>query len=614
MFKIIPVLTVDLIFIILLFRITRKKDLLISYSGGRQWLTWLSISLIAFIIESSSVFYAPAEVFQRIGYHSYFFILLAFLFYHYLTSRFVEISEIMETNNIKDGGVYAFVDFIAGPNLSFLIVASLLVTYMLTASISAVSAMENNNLLFQIDGLYKVLIPLILIWFITLVNILGIKLLPRIVFIIFLSFLFLLLNMVLLGIISMDKMEFLFENFSFSITNFVEKDIVTTFGFIFFGLSMMAIAFNGLESVLSNFRFVRNWKEIGKSYIFLFFIGFLIPILFWSLLPQNYIIARTSGNMIPFYFMKIGGKIFGSIIGILAAAVLIIVINYSFNSFNDLLEKVAKKFNFSWFLKSNYHKSYFRIHLISGVSCSLIIILANANQFYLSELLALAILSNLTIIMTCLMVYRYFRGTEQISLFNTSRFGTAIFFVVLIGCMMYLILDKIIVSGIWILFVSLLFIIGSKFVKKHPADLKARKKYDNPMELIFYLSEIKGDVCNVFFVRAKDKLILSKTNDSVFINFYYLNEDLLPKIAPNHFRFQVIGPRLFSNILAIIELIKYEIPNIKLKIHFGWPLSSWLDRISIGVMLFSIMKLPKDYPNDEFVIEYNTGQSIISMS
>jgi len=39
-------------------------------------------------------------------------------------------------------------------------------------------------------------------------------------------------------------------------------------------------------------------------------------------------------------------------------------------------------------------------------------------------------------------------------------------------------------------------------------------------------------------------------------------------------------------------------------IHFGWPLSSWLDRLSIGVMVFNIMRLPKQFPLFRFEINY----------
>jgi hypothetical protein len=39
-------------------------------------------------------------------------------------------------------------------------------------------------------------------------------------------------------------------------------------------------------------------------------------------------------------------------------------------------------------------------------------------------------------------------------------------------------------------------------------------------------------------------------------------------------------------------------------VHFGWPLSSWLDRLSIGVMVFNLMRLPRRFPQFAFDITY----------
>jgi hypothetical protein len=53
-----------------------------------------------------------------------------------------------------------------------------------------------------------------------------------------------------------------------------------------------------------------------------------------------------------------------------------------------------------------------------------------------------------------------------------------------------------------------------------------------------------------------------------------------------------------------MQTLKYEFPDKKFVIHFGWPTSSWIDRVSVGVMVFSIMRLPKLFPEYDFVIEY----------
>ncbi|MCK9363703.1 MAG: hypothetical protein M0P74_08925 [Syntrophales bacterium] len=39
-------------------------------------------------------------------------------------------------------------------------------------------------------------------------------------------------------------------------------------------------------------------------------------------------------------------------------------------------------------------------------------------------------------------------------------------------------------------------------------------------------------------------------------------------------------------------------------IVLGWPMSSWIERLSIGVMIYNLMKLPRLFPKYDFDIEY----------
>ena len=47
----------------------RKKNLLTAFSGGRWWLTWLSIAVITLMDELTSIFYAPSEAWRFHGEH-----------------------------------------------------------------------------------------------------------------------------------------------------------------------------------------------------------------------------------------------------------------------------------------------------------------------------------------------------------------------------------------------------------------------------------------------------------------------------------------------------------------------------------------------------------------
>jgi hypothetical protein len=81
----------------------------------------------------------------------------------------------------------------------------------------------------------------------------------------------------------------------------------------------------------------------------------------------------------------------------------------------------------------------------------------------------------------------------------------------------------------------------------------------------------------------------------------------LPKIAPNHFRFPLTKINLFHRIVAILRVVEYEMGDRQIVVHFGWPMSSWLDRMSIGVMVYNLMKLPRLFPQFDFEIHYAKG-------
>src|SRR5512134_469124 len=113
------------------FWLFRKKDLLSYFSGGRWWLTWVSIGVITLMDELTSIFYAPSEAFRFIGSYAIAFIAITSLFMRFLSTRMVEIAEILEHHKIKGGGVYSFSYLVLGPTVSFVAVASILVVYLL---------------------------------------------------------------------------------------------------------------------------------------------------------------------------------------------------------------------------------------------------------------------------------------------------------------------------------------------------------------------------------------------------------------------------------------------------------------------------------------------------
>lgn len=214
-------IAINLLLIIVFAYLIRKKNLLSYFDSGRWWITWFAVSIITLMDELTSIYYAPFEAYRFIGIKAIIYIALTSLFIRFLSTRMVEIAEILEVHNIKGGGVYSFSYLVLGPVVSFIAVASILVVYILTASISTVSAVENGLAFVSIPSHIKFLLKILVVWFIAGLNILGIRENARFTFAIFIFASFVLLNLIAGGFLnfgdsSMRKVEELFL-FSFLI-------------------------------------------------------------------------------------------------------------------------------------------------------------------------------------------------------------------------------------------------------------------------------------------------------------------------------------------------------------------------------------------------------------
>src|SRR4030042_6784614 len=202
-------LTVNLVVVIVFLLLFRKKALLTYFQGGKVWLTWLAVAIITLMDELTSVFYAPAEAFRFIGPSAIVFIAFTAFFIHYMTTRLVEIAAILENHGIFGGGVYSLSYLVLGPTVSFVAVASIMVDYILTACISAVSAVENATSFFAMAHSSKMTLVLLIIWAIAGLNILGIRENARFTFSIFIFAAFIFFNLISSGILAFDSDSFI---------------------------------------------------------------------------------------------------------------------------------------------------------------------------------------------------------------------------------------------------------------------------------------------------------------------------------------------------------------------------------------------------------------------
>ncbi len=612
--KYFTLLIVNIAVIYIFIRLFRKKNTLSYFSGGKWWLTWLSIAVITLMDELTSIFYAPSEAFRFIGTHAIFFIAFTSILMRFLSTRMVEIAEILEFNGIKGGGVYSFSYFVLGPTVSFIAVASIMVDYILTACISTVSAISNGMSFINMPQGSIFMLQIAVIWSIALLNIIGIKENAKFTFGVFFIASIVFSNLITSGIFHVDMGNITAITGSVKSVgkSVADAGIFKGYGLIVVSIASCVLAYSGIESVVQTAGLVKSWKDIKKAYIFLALtVGIATPLITALVLSSNKInFAEHEGDLITHYATIINGIPFGLVVGFLASITLIMAVNTAYVASSELMERIAHRYNFEWLIKVNRRQSLYRIHICNAILYTTIILITSGSQKILADMYAVGLLASFCINMFSLIIYRYFKGTKDIHTYNTSRTGTAILFVILLSCFIYLASHKPYGTMIWAFATVSILIAGLRIAKKHAPEIKHIEQTDTPMELIFYMAEKDTNEYHLYFIRPQEDLLQEKDTTKAFISFFSPRIGIPKKIAENHFRFTLErAGNLYSEILSILYTIKYEFPDKKIVVHFGWPMSSWIDRASIGVMIFSIMKLPSLFPEYNFIIEYEGGKS-----
>ncbi|MDD8018181.1 MAG: APC family permease [Bacteroidota bacterium] len=583
-----------------------KKELLAYFSGGKWWLTWLAIGIITLMDELTSIFYAPSEAFRFIGGHAIAFLILTSVLIRFLSLRMIEIAEILEVNGIRGGGVYSFSYLVLGPTVSFIAVASIIVDYVLTASLSTVSAVENGMAFIPMSGFGKFLFDVGIIWFIAGLNILGIKENAKFTYGIFVVAAIILVNLVFAGIYHADVHSWNTIGYSF-------KDVGATmyeggwfngYFFVVVGVSSCILAYSGIESVVQTASLVKSWKEIRKAYTFLALtVGIFTPVLAAIVLSSKINISGHETDLITHFAHMVGGIPFGYIVGVLASVLLMMAVNTAYVASSELMERVAHHYGFHWIIKTNKSQSLYRIHIGNAIFYTIIIYITGGSQTILAEMYAIGLLASFAINMGSLLIYRYSKGTKESLEYNTSRIGTLILFLILFSCFLYLGYHKPYGTLMWSSVTLIFLFVGLKYAEKRAPEHKEIKQTDTPLQMIFYLEESGEENVHIYFRRPKEDAQAAVDPSSVYVSLYHPRQGIPPKLAENHFRFVYQGQTLFQGITEILYTLDYELAHKNITVHFGWPTSSWLDRLSTGVKTFSIMHLPKRLPRLNFVVE-----------
>ncbi|HTX17876.1 MAG TPA: amino acid permease [Bacteroidota bacterium] len=584
-----------------------RKNLLAYFSSGRWWLTWLSVAIITLMDELTSIFYAPSEAFRFIAYHAIVYLAVTSILMRILSTRMVEIAEILELHGIRGGGVYSFSYLVLGPTMSFIAVASILVDYVLTASISTVSAIENGMAFFPMSATGKFALELGVIWFVAGLNILGIKENAKFTFGIFVVAALVLINLLSAGVLHADahSMSQIGHAFAGAARRFDEGSWFDTYFIIIVSISSCILAYSGIESVVQTAGLVKSWHDIRRAYIFLgLTIGIFTPLLSMFVLSSRIDVAAHETDLITQFARMVGGIPFGYIVGLLASVLLMMAVNTAYVASSELMERVAHRYGFAWIIRTNKRQSLYRIHLMSALFFSFIVFVTSGSQKTLAEMYAVGLLASFTINMGSLLIYRYFQGTKAVRGYYTSRLGTFVLFIILLSCFLYLAYEKPYGTLTWGTVTIVFLFIGLRVARHRAPEIKQIQQTDVPMNMIFSIAESDAENVHIYFRRPQEASADDQTATAVYVSFYSPRQGIPEKLAANHYRFANHGQTLYDGMVEILYALSYELPDRKFTIHFGWPLSSWVDRMAIGVMVFSIMRLPKVFPNFNFVIEY----------
>jgi hypothetical protein len=130
------------------------------------------------------------------------------------------------------------------------------------------------------------------------------------------------------------------------------------------------------------------------------------------------------------------------------------------------------------------------------------------------------------------------------------------------------------------------------------------------MDMVLYLAESEAPDIHLILRRPREESLGQHRGNEAYITFYSPRLGIPPRLGPNHFRFPLRRTGLYQRILALLKVMDYEFPDREVTVHFGWPMSSWLDRLAIGVMIFNLMRLPRLFPHFGFDLRYDRKMSI----
>ena len=94
---------------------------------------------------------------------------------------------------------------------------------------------------------------------------------------------------------------------------------------------------------------------------------------------------------------------------------------------------------------------------------------------------------------------------------------------------------------------------------------------DSQMDLVLFLAESDDPELHVIFRRPQEAALSQVTTNEAYISFYTPRMGAPPKLAPHHFRFPHSRAGLFHDMVGLLRVLAYELPDRKITVQFGWP-------------------------------------------
>jgi len=369
------------------------------------------------------------------------------------------------------------------------------------------------------------------------------------------------------------------------------------------GIASCILAYSGIESVIQTAGLCQNWRDISKAYWFLALtVGIVTPLISALALSAPIKFADHEGDLITHWATVVGNVPFGVVVGLVGSVILVMAVNTAYVASSELLERVAHRYRFDWLVATNRRASLYRIHCLNATLYTSIILLTEGSQAILAEMYAVSLLASFCINIGCLLIYRYFQGTKEIREYHTSRTGTLVLEAILVACFVYLAAHRPYGTALWAGVVGVLLTTAIPFSRRYGPEAAEVRRSDYPMEMLLALGETDGRL-DVYFRRPGEIDIVQASPTSAFITLFSSRQPIPDRVAPNHYRFPIQGGSVYRSITAILALLQEELDGREVHVHFGWPTSSWLDRLAVGVFVANLMRLPKLFPKLTFSID-----------